>query len=130
MIRKNKLCVAILSICVMLSACGHEPIASTKALTNAKNAANIGQEYLDGSISYHDAIVLLDDIYENLDYVSNYTVDERLEDKQKYADDDLHAYILILQSSINSDGWHGDVDSFNKVQDNLDKLNKLIKKYD
>lgn len=114
----------------MLSACGHEPIASTKALTNAKNAANIGQEYLDGSISYHDAIVLLDDIYENLDYVSNYTVDERLEDKQKYADDDLHAYILILQSSINSDAWHGDVDSFNKVQDNLDKLNKLIKKYD
>lgn len=130
MIRKNKLCVAILSICVMLSACGHEPIASTKALTNAKNAANIGQEYLDGSISYHDAIVLLDDIYENLDYVSNYTVDERMEDKQKYADDDLHAYILILQSSITSDAWHGDVDSFNKVQDNLDKLNKLIKKYD
>lgn len=130
MIRKNKLCVAILSICVMLSACGHEPIASTKALTNAKNAANIGQEYLDGSISYHDAIVLLDDIYENLDYVSNYTVDERLEDKQKYADDDLHAYILILQCSINSDAWHGDVDSFSKVQDNLDKLNKLIKKYD
>lgn len=129
--RKDKLCIAIFSLCVILSACGHEPTASAKAITNSKNAMNVGQEYLDGSMTADDAVDSLNDILSNLEYASNYSMDERDADPKKHADYDLYTYVFFLNNSILIDrGITGDAETFDKVQDNLDQLKEKIDKYD
>lgn len=130
MIKKGKSFVAILSTCILLSACGHDSTASAKAITNSENAIIVGQEYLDGSITGDDAVSSLNDILSNLEYASEYTIDERNEDETKRADYDLYTYVLFLKSSISIDrGITGDADTFDKVQDRLDNLKEKFEKY-
>jgi hypothetical protein len=115
---------------LLLSACGNEQTASDKALSNSNKAVKIGESYITGDISGDDAYDQLNDVLGNLEYAANYSSDERSEDKQKYADYYLQTYTHLLQQAIFLDkGMYGDADSFENVEDNLNKLKEQIKKF-
>lgn len=73
---KKRILYVLLSSLILCS-CGHEQSASDKALTNAKKAYEIGQNYLSGDISAEDAQEQLENIEENISYASDYSYDER-----------------------------------------------------
>ena len=109
---KKRILYVLLSSLILCS-CGHEQSASDKALTNAKKAYEIGQNYLSGDIS------------------ADYSYDERKNDTQKSADYYLHNYVYFLSLDVMMDkGDRGDADSYDKVKDSVKKLKEQIDKYD
>lgn len=127
---KKRILYVLLSSLILCS-CGHEQSASDKALTNAKKAYEIGQNYLSGDISAEDAQEQLENIEENISYASDYSYDERKNDTQKSADYHLHNYVYFLSLDVMMDkGDRGDADSYDKVKDSVKKLKEQIDKYD
>lgn len=127
----KKIALSLLLLSLALCSCGHEQQASDKAITNAKRAYEIGQNYLSGDISAEDAQTQLETIEENISYASDYSYDERSEDAQKAADYYLHDYVYFLSLDVMMDkGDRGDADSYDKVKDSVKKLKEIIDKYD
>lgn len=127
---KKRILYVLLSSLILCS-CGHEQSASDKALTKAKKAYEIGQNYLSGDISAEDAQEQLENIEENISYASDYSYDERKNDTQKSADYYLHNYVYFLSLDVMMDkGDRGDADSYDKVKDSVKKLKEQIDKYD
>ena len=127
---KKRILYVLLSSLILCSR-GHEQSASDKALTNAKKAYEIGQNYLSGDISAEDAQEQLENIEENISYASDYSYDERKNDTQKSADYYLHNYVYFLSLDVMMDkGDRGDADSYDKVKDSVKKLKEQIDKYD
>lgn len=115
----------------LLSACDDEPIASDKALVNGNKAVEITEGYIAGDISGDDACKFLDEICEALSYTTDYSFEEKAEDKQKYADYAIYFDIFLLHSKILTDrGMFGDAETFEKVEKYLQILKDTIKKYD
>lgn len=72
-----------LTIVLLLCACSKEPIASNKAISNAKKAIEIGEDYLSGDISSKDAHSQLENIEDAMSYAFDYELSEYSDDPRK-----------------------------------------------
>lgn len=129
MAHKKWLC-ALVASAIFLCSCGSQPIASSKAIVNAENAIEIGDNYIAGDITGDIALEQLDSILENMEYASDYTADEKSDDATKNADYYIHTYLTMLQTHMVIDnGSFGDAESFDDVKDSLNKLKETLNKY-
>lgn len=116
-----KYVVAALAIvsCLALTACGgnkREP--SEKAASVGKQALEAVDAYLDGDMSYDETKEKLNDLSDELDYVSDQDVSE-----EHHADDSIiRSRITGISISLIDDDYNSDSESYKKL---LEKRNEL-----
>lgn len=113
------LSILFVMLASLLAGCGGTK-ASDKAVSIAKSAISVTDDYLDGKISSSEAGRKLDILEVQMDYVD----DMDHNDKHKAADLGISVDILLISSSIIDDGYYGTSDTYNKV---VEKRNDLAK---
>lgn len=127
--KKISTLLAILSMMALITSCG-SPIASDKALSVANQVVQVTEDYLDGNKDGDNAYEQIGKLYHDLDYVDDYTYDDKKDDAQKAADYNIQLNVLCLHTSMLIDNTSGTPDTFKKLQADLDKLKESIKEYD
>jgi len=126
---QKRIFVTTLVVLLFLSGCGHQQIASDKAIMLGNKAIEIGEAYMNGDIDGASAQNDLDDILDRLSYAEDYTYEDK-QDAQKFADAQIQSYVFFLRHDVSMDSFHtGDADTFNDVKDGIKKLKQIIKKY-
>ena len=121
-----KKCVSIFLIVIILSltACGgDEPTASSKAVSCAKEAIEIAEGYLAYDIDYKEASEQLDELYEDMEYVS----DMSHEDEHYHGDFGIQCDLLALSSALISDNYDSSDETYDKIQEIIGNLKESIK---
>ncbi|MBD5477855.1 MAG: hypothetical protein HDR14_00970 [Lachnospiraceae bacterium] len=127
---QKRIFITALIVLLFLSGCGHQQIASDKAIMLGNKAIEIGEAYMNGNIDGTSAQNDLDDILDRLSYAEDYTYEDKL-DAQKFADAQIQSYVFFLRHDIFIDSIHtGDADTFRNVKDGIKKLKQIIKEYD
>lgn len=121
--------LAMLSMMALITSCG-SPIASDKALSVANQVVQVTEDYLDGNKDGDNAYEQIQKLYHDLDYVDDYTYDDKKDDAQKDADYNIQLKISYLQTSMLIDSVSSTPDTFDKLQADLDILKESIKEYD
>lgn len=120
-----KKCVSIFLIVIILSltACGgDEPTASNKAVSCAKEAIEIAEGYLAYDIDYKEASERLDELQEDMEYVSEMSNDE----EHYYADFSIRTNLLGLSTALISDNHKSSDETYDKIQEIIDELQECI----
>lgn len=127
---KGKVFLAVLLVCSsMLTACGHEQIASDKAISRAQLAVDAAEQYIEGTISAKDAYDKVSSLADELSYVDDWTANEIVTDKHKSADSHLEFRLTMLSFKLSTEKWNGTADSFDELKEDIQALKEDIKKY-
>lgn len=94
-----------------LTGCNGGTKASDKAVSVAKRAIQVADDYLDGKLSYSEA----NDKLVVLDAEMDYANDLDIKAENKAADVSISVDITILSSSIFQDYYYGTSESYDKV---------------
>lgn len=128
---QKKIFITALVMLLFLSGCGHQQIASDKAIMLGKKAIEVGEAYLNGDLDGTSAQNDLDEILDKLSYADNYTSEEKRDDKQKNADYYIHFYVFSLNARIFFDSArYSDAETFDSVKEAVEDLKQTVKKYD
>ena len=128
--RKRKwICYILISV-TLLCSCGKEPIASNKAITYAKKAIEIGEDYLSGELPAADARSQLDDIEDEMSYAKDYEAGEYLSDDTESADHYLGRGISVVNLYIGIDSTSKNAESYDKLKEYVDQLKEMLDYYD
>lgn len=111
--------VIILILIVSISLPGKKP--SDKAISVAKQAIKVTDDYLDGNISSSSANNKLDALRDDMSYVD----DLPHGDKHKAKDFSIDVSILCISSSILGDNIKGNNETYDKI---VEERNELAKK--
>ena len=120
-IRKIVALVLALVLVTGLVACSGRK-ASDKAISVGKEALEVVDGYLDRKISSADAREKLDSLKTDMEYVNDLSSD----DKNKIPDFFVQSDLLILSSSILTDGLSGTDETYAKVLKARNELAKNI----
>lgn len=118
---KKRIAVVITTIgCLLLAACVPKDLPSSKAISCARRAIEIGENYLNGKIAYDDAGDELSLILEEMDYVHD---DDDFDTNKNHNEDySVDTHIMMLDGDIFSDHFDNNSDSFKKVEDDIRTL--------
>ena len=116
--KKNRIMsfAAVLLLLIGLCACGAKTQASAKAVSVAKQAVEIADNYLDGKIKYEKATEQLDDLD------MSYAYDDK--SASHTADVAISTDLTMLRGAIVTDHFDQTSESYNKV---LAKRNDIAK---
>lgn len=120
-IRILALLFCLLAIGNLLTGCSGGTKASKKAVSVAKQAVEVADEYLDGGLTYSEAIDKLDALESDMAYVDDLDAG----DEHKTADWSISVSIVLLSSNILFDHMDSTSESYDKV---LDERNSLAEK--
>lgn len=121
---KKIISVFLLVIALSLTACGDtKKQASEKAMACAKEAIEIAEGYLAYDIDYKNASKRLDELQEDMGYVSEMSHDE----EHYYADFSIRSKLLGLSTALTSDNYKSSDETYDKIQEIIDELKESIK---
>lgn len=121
---KKTLSLFITIIALSLIGCGSNSTpASNKAISCAKEAIEIAESYLSYDIDYEEAIESLDELYEDMEYVSDMSRD----DEHYYGDFRIQCDLLVLSSALLSDNYYSSDETYDKIQEIIGNLKESIK---
>lgn len=109
---------------LLMAACNDSNLKpSKKAVSCAKSAIEVANQYLDRELDYIGAIDQLGKLLDDMEYVDDLSDD----DENKAADFAIQCDILILITSITTDNLENDSDSYSDVEEAIGSLKKDIK---
>lgn len=121
---KKFLSLFTIIIAFSLVACGKDNTpASDKAISCAKEAIEIAEGYLAYDIDYKEASEQLDELYEDMEYVS----DMPREDEHYHGDFGIQCDLLALSSALISDNYDSSDETYDKIQEIIGNLKESIK---
>ncbi|MGN0321277.1 MAG: hypothetical protein ACI4D1_10215 [Lachnospira sp.] len=110
-------------IILLLTACGNDgPKASNKAISCAKEAVEIAEGYLSYDIDYDEANERLNELREDMEYVSEMSKD----DEHYSADFSIQINLLGLSTALVSDNYKSSDETYDKIQEIIDELQEYI----
>ncbi len=118
--KKTKFMLLFLVISLLLAGCGGGSKASAKAVSVAKSAVEVADDYLDGRLSYSQADAKLDQLKEEMAYVD----DLKQGDENKASDFSISVSITLLSTDIFHDSVNKTSESYNKVIETRNDLAK------
>lgn len=121
---KKIISVFLLVIALSLTACGgSEQRASKKAIACANEAIEVAEAYLAYDIDYDEASERMDELKEDMEYVSNMS----REDEHYMGDFLIECDIVALSSSIAVDNSSSTDKTYESIQEHIEKLKEAIK---
>lgn len=120
---KKLLSLFTILLALSLTACSedHTP-ASPKAIACAKEAVEIAEDYLSYDIDYQKASERLDELREDMAYVSDMSKD----DEHYYGDFAIQCDLLSLSSALVSDNHKSTNETYDKIQEIIDGIKEDI----
>lgn len=116
------LCCALVATVLLASGCSKSIDASDKAVSIAKQAIEVVDQYLDGGVDGSEASDKLDELKEEMEYVDDMPTGTSKEKRRHTADSSIATDIFILSTDIVLDKHNADADSYDKL---VDKRNEL-----
>ena len=103
--KTRSIIAVLLALVVFLSCgCGSKTKASDKAISVAKQAVEVADNYLDGKVSKDIAYDKLNSLYDEMSYVDNLTDSDPNKTEDFYIQlDTLHLSTSVLLNDINND---------------------------
>lgn len=124
---KKQFLIFLSVISLTLTACGDKKLtASNKAISCANKAIEIGEDYLSYDMKYTEAAKLLDEIQNDMSYVTD---DSNEDDEHHIPDLAISSAVLSLQISLIDDNYKNTNKTYDEVQSSVDKLKEEIEKY-
>ena len=102
---------SIILVLLTFSSCGGKTKASDKAISVAKSAIGVADDYLDSKLSYSEASEKLSKLKDEMEYVDNLETG----DAHKAADFSISTSITLLSSDIFNDSLKGSSDTYDKI---------------
>jgi len=122
--KRTVLLILFLVSALLVAACNDNNLKpSKKAVSCAKSAIEVANQYLDRELDYTGTIDQLEELLDDMEYVDDLSDD----DENKVADFSIQSNILILSTSITRDNHENDRDSFSDVEKAISSLKKDIK---
>lgn len=116
------LCCALVATVLLVGGCSKSIDASDKAVSIAKQAIEVVDQYLDGGVDGSEASDKLDELKEEMEYVDDMPTGTSEEKRRHTADSSIATDIFILSTDIVLDKHNADADSYDKL---VDKRNEL-----
>lgn len=119
------LCCTLAVTALLAGGCSKSVDASDKAVSVAKQAIEVVDQYLDGETDGSEASDKLDELKEEMEYVDDMPTGTSEEKRRHTADSSIAADIFILSTDIVLDKHDADADSYDEL---VDKRNELAEK--
>lgn len=119
------LCCTLAAAALLAGGCSKSVDASDKAVSVAKQAIEVVDQYLDGETDGSEASDKLDELKEKMEYVDDMPTGTSKEKRQHTADSSVATDIFILSADIVLDKHDADVDSYDEL---VSKRNELAEK--